>query len=198
MSGLVLLGVATMGTSLIIQPQVDTLPPVGHGARAQVPYQRWSCPPSATVISTAASQLRDVSGSPTRCPNQGESWLSGPGDCRMGQGGHESCGDFAGWPRHQTDGFVTHKYLGDLDPPARSSYERRALGRTWRPVGTSNLPLPGDVPVYGINLWFFPRVTVLVVHESDAQGPVVAHGYGRLLPLRHVAVHSDDYFAGTV
>ncbi len=84
MFGLVLFGVAAMGTSLIIQPPIGALPRAGHGATALMPYVRRLCPPSARR-SIVAIQLRYATGPLTSpCGWYGPYWLSGPGHCRTG------------------------------------------------------------------------------------------------------------------
>ncbi|MGA3217714.1 MAG: hypothetical protein ABSE77_01350 [Acidimicrobiales bacterium] len=134
MFGLVLLGVAAMGTSLIIQLPFGALPRAGDGATAQMPYVRRLCPPSARTSIVEDQPRYATSPLTSHCSRYRPYWLSGPGHCRTRHRDEEWCGDFGTRVWHQVGAAVMYKYLGDLNSSAASLLWVADLAGTWHPV----------------------------------------------------------------
>ena len=147
MFGLVLLGVAAMGTSLIIKPP-GTLP--RHGATAQMPYVRRLCPPSAGT-STGAEPRYATSPPTSPCNRHRPYWLSGPAHSRTGHRDDEWCGD--GGARVSS----TKPVPLSCKSTSVTSTRRQPVCYGWRTSGgpgtrsTAYRPQPADVAVYGID-----------------------------------------------
>ncbi len=131
MFGLVLLGVAAMGTSLIIKPP-GTLP--RHGATAQMPYVRRLCPPSAGT-STGAEPRYATSPPTSPCNRHRPYWLSGPAHSRTGHRDDEWCGDGGARVSSTKPVPLSCKSTSVTSTRRHSVYMGADLARTRHPVG---------------------------------------------------------------
>jgi CHAP domain len=113
------------------------------------------------------------------CNKYSAYWKAGTADCPDGNYREEWCADFAAWVWKKAGALVTYQLVsGDLDSSAASFYEWGVAHGTWHPVGTGYQPQPGDVAVYGLDVYSVYAVHVAVVTRMTSSGPNVINGDG--------------------
>jgi len=151
------------------------------------------------VVTVAESQLGyRTDPSSSYCNRYSAYWRAGLSDCGPGLRDEEWCADFAAWVWRKAGVQFTYGLApGDLDAAAASFVEWGILHGTWYPVGSSYVPLPGDIAVYGLDLSTMTAAHVAVVtsYTEGARGPDVVNGDGDQLAFSDVEAGVDQWKA---
>ena len=149
------------------------------------------------IVAIAESQVgyrTDPSNS--YCNKYSSFWKAGTPDCPGGNYREEWCADFAAWVWRTAGALVTYQLVsGDLDSSAASFYEWGVAHSTWHAANTGYRPRPGDVAVYGLNIYtlYATHVSVVISFSAGAAGPNVVNGDGDRTGFSAVERHADQY-----
>lgn len=184
-----LLAIAVAAVIVAVDPSA-----VGLGGPSLSPLR-------SRIVAVAESQLGYRSDpSNTYCNKYSAYWNSGNADCGNDNLDEEWCADFAAWVWQKAGVDVTYQYVnGDLNSSAASFYEWGLAHGTWHPVGSSYIPLPGDVAVYGLDTatLIAQHVAVVTGYSQGAMGPDVVNGDGDKTGFSVVEAGTDQYRADT-
>jgi hypothetical protein len=132
----------------------------------------------------------------TYCNKYSAYWVSGTSDCGNANLDEQWCADFAAWVWQKSGASVTYEYInGDLNSSSASFYEWGVARGTWHPVGSSYVPQPGDVVVYGLD-----TATLVAQHDAiviswpnGSRGPTAVNGDGDRTGFSAVEVGGNQY-----
>ncbi len=188
------LGVAAALTALLAAALVEIVTLIDRPAPAPplTPLQR-------RIVTIAESQLGYRTDPPdTYCNRYSAFWGAGAVDCGAGLRDEEWCADFAAWVwRRAGVQFAYGGAPGEIDAASASFVVWGELHGTWHAVGSSYLPQPGDVAVYGYDPLMLTAAHVAVVtgYEPGARGPDVVNGDGDRSAFSAVETGTDQWKA---
>lgn len=157
-------------------------------------------PVRARMVSLAQSQLGYHSTPPSSyCNRFSAFWGVGTATtCGPGLRSEEWCADFAAWVWHEAGARMTYAFTtGDINGAAASFYVWAVDHGRWHPAGSSYVPQPGDVAVYGLNATtdVASHVAVVVGYTPGERGPNVVNGDGDRTGFSVVEAGTDQYHA---
>jgi hypothetical protein len=150
------------------------------------------------IVAIAESQVgyrTDPSNS--YCNKYSAFWKAGTPDCPGGNYREEWCADFAAWVWRKAGALVIYHLLsGDLDSSAASFYEWGVAHGTWHADNSGYRPQPGDVAVYGLDIYttYAAHVAVVTSYSGNA-GPNVINGDGDRAAFSAVERRAHQYRA---
>ncbi len=153
----------------------------------------------AAIVAFAQGQVGySTSPANTYCNKFSAYWVSGPADCGNSNRDEQWCADFAAWAWRMAGVPLVYQYInGDLNSSSASFYEWGVRHHTWHPVGSSYVPQPGDVAVYGLDARALvaQHVAIVVSVTPGASGPNAINGDGSHTGFSRVEYQSDEYNA---
>ena len=154
-------------------------------------------PQRARIVALATGQLGYRTDPPdSYCNRFSAYWHAGAADCPNANRDEQWCADFAAWVwRRAGVRFVYGLGPDDLNAASVSFYLWAVAHHTWHPVGSTYVPEPGDVAVYGLNLESLQaqHVAVVVGYSAGARGPDVVNGDGDRTGFSVVEVGRNQY-----
>jgi hypothetical protein len=151
------------------------------------------------IVQFAESQVGYTTDpSNTYCNKYSAFWVSGTANCGNSNRAEEWCADFAAWVWQSAGAEVDFQFInGDLNSSSASFYEWGMAHGTWHPVGSSYVPEPGDVAVYGLDAsqLVAQHVAIVVSNVPGDKGPDVVNGDGDRSGFSVVEVGDDEYKA---
>jgi hypothetical protein len=156
---------------------------LGAGAVALVAHfdhRRGVSPLRARIVAIAEGQVGyRTDPSDTYCNKFSAYWNAGTDDCGNGNLDEEWCADFAAWAWKEAGAVVGYQLApGNLNADSASFYVWGTNHGTWHPVGSSYVPQPGDVALYGLDTTAVTAVHVAVVTADTGSAPDVINGDG--------------------
>jgi len=153
----------------------------------------------ARIIALATSQLGyRTDPSDTYCNRFSAYWHAGSENCPNSNRSEQWCADFAAWVwRKAGVQFVYGFGPDDVNAASVSFYRWGVAHHSWHPVGSSYVPQPGDIAVYGLNLRTSDaqHVAVVISYSPGATGPNVVNGDGDRTGFSVVESGTDQYKA---
>ena len=134
----------------------------------------------------------------TYCNKFSAYWVSGPSDCGNTNRDEQWCADFAAWAWKMAGVPLVYQFInGDLNSSSASFYEWGVRHHTWHPLGSSYVPQPGDVAVYGLDVKTLvaQHVAIVVSFTPGASGPNAINGDGNHTGFSRVEYQTDEYNA---
>ncbi len=151
------------------------------------------------IVAEAQGQLgytTDPAG--TYCNEFSAYWGTGADDCGNANLDEQWCADFAAWAWRQAGAAVTYSFEpGDVNSSSASFYQWAVAHGTWHAAGSSYVPQPGDVAVYGLDTtrMVAQHVAVVTGYQPGARGPDVVNGDGSRTGFSAVEAGTDQYQA---
>jgi hypothetical protein len=183
----------TLGFLVVIIVIVVAKLSVGGGGAPALTRQQ------ARIVSFAEGQLGYTTDPPdTYCNRFSAFWQVGSLDCPNSNRDEEWCADFAAWVwRKAGVQFVYGQGPGEINAASVSFYEWGLAHHRWHPVGSSYVPEPGDVAIYGLDLatGAAEHVAVVTSYSPGARGPNVVNGDGERTGFSVVETGTDQYKA---
>jgi hypothetical protein len=176
-----------------------TLLSLGNGHTLLVPADPGLSPLRRKIVALAEGQIGYTTDpANTYCNKFSAYWVSGTSDCGNSNLDEEWCADFAAWAWQKAGASVTYQYInGDLNSSSASFYEWGVAHGTWHPLGSSYVPQPGDVAVYGLNVaqLVASHVAIVVGVVPGEKGPIDVNGDGDLTAFSRVELRADEFYA---
>ncbi len=153
----------------------------------------------ARIVAYAQSQVGYTTApADTYCNKFSAYWVSGPADCGNANRDEQWCADFAAWAWKMAGVPLVYQFInGDLNSSSASFYEWGIRHHTWHPLGSSYVPQPGDVAVYGLDVknLVAQHVAVVVSFTPGASGPNAVNGDGSRTGFSRVEYQTNEYNA---
>ena len=176
-----------------------TLLSLGNGHTLLVPPDPGLSPLRRRIVALAEGQIGYTTDpSNSYCNKFSAYWVSGSSICGNANLAEEWCADFAAWAWQKPGASVTYQYInGDLNSSSASFYEWGVAHGTWHPRGSSYVPQPGDVAVYGLNIpqLIAAHVAIVVGYLQGDKGPIDVNGDGDLTAFSRVELRADEFYA---
>lgn len=174
---------------------------LGNGQSVFVPVDPSLSPLRKRIVELAEKQVGYHSDpGNTYCNRFSAFWYSGTSDCGNANLDEQWCADFAAWVWREAGARVVYQYIhGDLNSSSASFYEWGMAQGSWHPVGSSYVPVPGDVAVYGLDTATLvaAHVAVVIGKVPGSRGPIAVNGDGDLTAFSAVEVRANEYEADT-
>jgi CHAP domain len=197
--GIVAIAVS-VGEQAVREPTADgSLLSLGNGHTLLVPADPGLSTLRRRIVALAEGQIGYTTDpSNTYCNKFSAYWVSGTSTCGNSNLDEEWCADFAAWAWQKAGAAVTYQYInGDLNSSSASFYEWGVAHGTWHPLGSSYMPQPGDVAVYGLNVGQLvaSHVAIVVGFVPGDKGPIDVNGDGDLTAFSRVELRADEFYA---
>ena len=153
----------------------------------------------ARIVALAQGQVGySTAPANTYCNKFSAYWVSGPSDCGNTNRDEQWCADFAAWAWKMAGVPLVYQFInGDLNSSSASFYEWGVRHHTWHPLGSSYVPQPGDVAVYGLDIKSLvaQHVAIVVNFTPGAAGPNAINGDGNHTGFSRVEYQTNEYNA---
>ena len=134
--------------------------------------------------------------STTYCNRFRAFWVSGPAQCGNSHRDEQWCADFAAWTWCMAGVPLVNQYInGEINSSSASFYKRVVRHHTWHPVTSNDVPRPGDVAVYGLDVLIAQHVVIVVSDTPTSAGPNAIAGDGDQTRYSRVEYRANQYSA---